>query len=121
MQEIVIVDDNEMFVETLKDFVESTNKNFKCTAFLNPEDALQYIVEKKEIDTLISDYEMPQMNGLILAKKIIEVLPETKVIVMSGHDTNYLKNNALKAGIDENKIHLLCKSNIIILRELLNS
>lgn len=121
MKEIVVVDDNEMFLKTLKDFVESISKDFKCMAFSNPEDALRYVVEKKEIHAVISDYEMPQMNGLTLAKRIIEVLPATKVIVMSGHDTNYLRKNALKAGIDENKIRLLCKSNIINLCVLLNS
>ena len=40
---------------------------------------------------------------------------------MSGHDTNYLRSLALKAGIDENKIHLLCKSNIVNLYELLEN
>ena len=121
MKEIVVVDDNEMFLKTLKDFAESISKDFKCMAFSNPEDALRYVVEKKEIHAVISDYEMPQMNGLTLAKRIIEVLPAAKVIVMSGHDTSYLRNLALKAGIDENKIRLLCKSNIINLCVLLNS
>ena len=121
MKKIVVVDNNEMFLKTLKDFVESISKDFECMAFSNPEDALRYVVEKKEIHAVISDYEMPQMNGLTLAKRIIEVLPATKVIVMSGHDTNYLRKNALKAGIDENKIRLLCKSNIINLCVLLNS
>ena len=110
MKEIVVVDDNEMFLKTLKDFTESISKDFKCTAFSNPEDALRYVVKKKEIHAVISDYEMPQMNGLTLSKRIIEVLPTTKVIVMSGHDTNYLRKHALKAEIDENQIRLLCKS-----------
>ena len=121
MKEIVVVDDNEMFLKTLKNFAESISKDFKCTAFSNPEDALRYVVEKKEIHTVISDYEMPQMNGLTLAKRIIDVLPATKVIVMSGHDTNYLRKHTLKAGIDENDFRFLCKSDIINLCVLLNS
>ena len=120
MKEIVVVDDNEMFLEVLKDFIE-LETDFKCVTFLNPEAALQYVLEKKEIHTVISDYEMPQMNGLTLAKKIFEELPAMKIIVMSGHDTNYMRNNVLKAGIDECKIRLLCKSNIINLHMLLNS
>ena len=97
------------------------NKDFKCIAFSNPEDALRYAVDEKEIYAVISDYEMPQMSGLVLAEKIIEALPTTKVIVFSGHDTNYLRKQALKAGIDENKIQLLCKSDIINLCAILNS
>ena len=120
MKKIVVVDDNEMFLETLKDLIE-IQKDFKCVTFSNPENALRYVLDEKEIHAVVSDYEMPQMSGLILAKRIIEVLPVTKVIVMSGHDINYLREHALKAGIDENKILLLCKCNIINLRVLLNS
>lgn len=120
-KEIIVVDDNKMFLEILKDFVEGINKTFKCIAFSNPEDALRYMLEKKEIYAVISDYEMLQMNGITLAKRIIEELPATKVIVMSGHDTNYLRKQALNAGVDENKIRLLCKSDIINLSVILNS
>ena len=121
MKTIVVVDDNKMFLETLKDFVEGINKDFKCIAFSNPDDALRYVIDEKEIHAVVSDYEMPQMDGLTLAKKIMEVLPVTKIIVMSGHDTNYLRKHALKAGIDESQICFLCKSDIINLCSLLNS
>lgn len=121
MKKVVVVDDNKMFLEILKDFVEGTNKDFKCMAFSNPEDALRYVLDEKDVHAVVSDYEMPQMSGLTLAKKIIEALPATKVIVISGHDSNYLRKLALKAGIDENKIRLLCKSEIINLCVLLNS
>ena len=76
---------------------------------------------KKKYYAIVSDYEMPQMSGLTLAKRVIEALPTKKVIVMSGHDINYLRKQALKAGVDENKIRLLCKSNIINLCVLINS
>ena len=121
MKKIVVVDDNKMFLDVLKTLVENTNKDFKCMAFLNPEDALQYIIDEKDIYTVISDYEMPQMSGLTLANKIIEALPTTKIIVMSGHDTNYLRKHTLKAGIDENDFRFLCKSDIINLCVILNS
>ena len=45
MKKIVVVDDNKMFLETLKDFVEGINKDFKCIAFSNPEDALRYALD----------------------------------------------------------------------------
>jgi len=120
MKKIVVVDDNTMFLETLKDFIE-IQKDFECVTFSNPEEALQYVLNEKEIYAVVSDYEMPQMSGLALAKRIIDELPAMKIIVMSGHDTNYLRKCTLKAGIDENKIRLLCKSDLINLCVLLNS
>lgn len=120
MEKIVVVDDNKMFLEVVKDFIE-TQKDFKCVAFSNPEDALRYVLDEKEIHAVVSDYEMPQMNGLTLAKRIIEKLPAMKIIVMSGHDTNYLKKMALKVEVDEKKVQLICKSDMINLVVLLNN
>jgi len=120
MKEIVVVDDNKMFLETLQDFVEGINKDFKCTAFLNPNEALQYVIDKKEIYAIVTDYEMPQMTGLALAGKITETFPEMKIIVMSGHDIDYLRKQALKVGISEYKFYFLCKSDMINLSVLLN-
>jgi len=120
MKKIVVVDDNDVFLETVKDFVES-QKDFNCVTFLNPESALKYVIESKDVHAVVSDFEMPQMNGLILVKQIIEVLPAIKIIVMSGRDTNYLKKQALKAEIDDDKVQFLCKSNIINLCVLLNN
>lgn len=120
MKKIVVVDDNKMFLETLKDFIE-IQKDFQCVTFSNPEEALRYVLNNKEVYAVVSDYEMPQMSGLALAKRIIDELPAMKIIVMSGHDTNYLRKCTLKAEIDENKIRLLCKSDLINLCVLLNS
>lgn len=120
MKKIVVVDDNKMFLETLKDFIE-IQKDFKCVAFSNPEDALRYILDEKEIYAVVSDYEMPQMNGFILTKQIVDRLPATRIIVMSGHDTKYLKKIALEFGINENEVEFLGKSNIMNLVVLLNN
>lgn len=119
MKKIVVVDDNAMLLDTVKHFIEGFIKDCKCVTFSNPEDALRYVLEEKEIYAVVTDYEMPQMNGLELAKKIIEQLPEMKVIVMSGHDEKYLSEKALRADIDVSQIDFVCKSNIINLIERL--
>lgn len=120
MKEIVLVDDDEVFLEIVKIYIEA-RKGFKCITFTNPEDALRYVLEEKGIHAVISDYEMPQMSGLTLAKTIDEQLPTVKLIVISGHETNYLRKQALKAGVNENKIQLLCKSDIVDLVVLLDN
>lgn len=121
MKEIVVVDDNKIFLEKLKYFIEDMNKAFKCIAFSNPEDALRYVVEQNEIYAVITDYKMPQISGLTLAGRIIDIFPKTKVIIMSGHSYDYLRKKAIQAGIDESKIRLLRKSDIINLVVLINS
>lgn len=119
MKKIVLVDDNKMYLEMVKEFIEFRT-DFESITFLNPKEALRYILEEKDIYAVVTDYEMPKMNGFKLAKQVYENLPDTKIIVMSGHDTRYLEEISKKAGL-ENKIRLLCKSNIINLIVVLKS
>lgn len=120
MKKIVAVDDNKMFIETIKDFIQM-QKDFECITFTNPEDALRYVFDNEDVYAVVSDYEMPQLDGLHLAKKIIEENACSKIIIMSGHDTNYLKKKATEANLDVDKVYFLCKLNIINLPVILNS
>ena len=119
-RKVVVVDDSKVFLECLKDTIEFRT-DFRGIAFSSPEDALRYMLDEKEIYAVVTDYEMPQMNGFELTKQILSKLPTTKVIVMSGHDTKYLERIASKQGINENEVKLLCKSDIINLVVMLNS
>ncbi len=119
MKKIVIVDDNKEFLKTLKKFIEM-QESFECAAFQNPNEALRYVLNEKEIYAVISDYEMPQMNGFELAKKILDSISIERIIIISGHDTMYLKNISSKFNIYENKIKFLCKSDILRLMGLLS-
>ena len=109
-----------MFLETLKNLIE-IQKDFNCVTFSKPEDALQHILTEKNVYALVSDYEMPQMDGLTLVKQFIGKYSTMKIIVMSGHHTDYLKKMAQKVGINESEVTLLCKSDIINLVVLLNN
>lgn len=120
MKKIVAVDDNKMFIETIKDFIQM-QKDFECITFTNPEDALKYVFDNEDVYAVVSDYEMPQMDGLNLAKEIIEENACSKIVIMSGHDTSYLKKKAAKANLEVDKVHFLCKSNVINLPAILNS
>ena len=118
-RKVVLVDDYKDILEIVKDTIEFET-DFKVTAFSNPEDALRYILDEKDIYAVVTDYQMPKMNGFELAKQISTKLPATKIIIMSGHDTKYLKKVALKQELDCDKVKFLCKSDIINLVVLLN-
>ncbi len=46
------------------------------------------------IDMLISDVQMPRMNGLELAKHVSQERPETRIVLISGHMDEQLPNIA---------------------------
>ena len=49
-------------------------------------------------DIVISDIDMPGVNGLEATRQLRELLPHTKVILMSGHDDSDHVTRAFAAG-----------------------
>lgn len=49
-------------------------------------------------DIVISDIDMPEVNGLEAARQLREMLPHTKIILMSGHDDSEHVAGALASG-----------------------
>lgn len=66
---ILVVDDDPLYVELVKDLLDLHHYQV-CTA-LNGLDALR-ILEQQKVDAVVSDIEMPQMNGIAFHRKIIE-------------------------------------------------
>lgn len=75
---------------------------YEVCSFNNSKSAYEHISENPDkYSLLILDYEMPDMNGLMLATKLLEINPKINVILLS--DFNNLKCsykfNVLKHGI----------------------
>ena len=91
MKKVLIVDDYLDFVQCLGEFIERFN-DVECLKFVSPSDALMYILNHRDVDMLITDYEMPGMNGFMLAQKLLSIHEiDIKVVVCSGHDEETLK------------------------------
>jgi DNA-binding NtrC family response regulator len=78
---IAVVDDEsdlaDLFSEALK------ISNYDVCSFTDPTLAYEHIKENPDkYSLLITDYRMPQMNGLLLATKLLEIDLSLKVIIM---------------------------------------
>lgn len=89
-KKIIIVDDEQTILDLLEQMILKTLRKTELDCliltFSRPEDVLDLGVGIKEISLVISDYNMPGMNGIELIKEIKKVHPEIKVIMMSGID-----------------------------------
>lgn len=108
MKKIIILDDYKDFADSVRQYVENSTKQ-ETNAFYDPEKVLEHIDKVKDIDILITDYQMPKMNGFELAKKVIERFPNIKIIIWSGHDESTLKKVNNEYNLD---VTLLSKSQI---------
>jgi len=100
---VMIVDDSSLILNTLAILLETQNLNF--IKFVDGEKAWNYLNNSKsnKIDLIISDYEMPNMNGYELVKKVrtkfnIEELP---VLILSGTENTDMIARFLKAGAND--------------------
>ncbi|SFV69975.1 hypothetical protein MNB_SM-4-594 [hydrothermal vent metagenome] len=100
---ILIVDDSKLVLTQLSILLSSQNLNsVQC---LDGELAWKHLTDMnaKKIDLVITDYEMPNMNGYELVKNIrtkysFEELP---VLVVSGSENTYMISRFLKVGAND--------------------
>ncbi len=86
MYKMVIVDDEEYVREGLKDTIDWLALDINIVGEAgNGKSALEIIkLEKPEI--VLTDISMPYLDGLELIQKTLELVPHTKVILISGYE-----------------------------------
>ncbi len=84
---VLLVDDEELQLLRLVNTLKSVLKDDELLSFSNPAKALEE-AKKNRIDLAFLDIEMPQMNGIQLAKKLKAIHAQTKVIFVTAYD-NY--------------------------------
>jgi len=89
---IVIVDDEEIVLTSLKSFL-TLETEYNVETFESPKKALEYITEN-EINLVISDYLMPDMNGIEFLSEVRKMKPQVPRIILTGYAD---KENAIKA------------------------
>jgi len=91
-QTIVIVDDEEMVLPSIDSFL-NLETDYNVVTYTSAPTALDYI-EKNSINLVISDYLMPEMDGMTFLAKVREMRPEVPRIILTGYAD---KENAIKA------------------------
>lgn len=89
---VLIVDDEEMVLTSLNTFL-ALETDYEVLTFTDPTEALTHI-ESSDVDLVISDYLMPQMDGISFLARVRELRPEVPRIILTGYSD---KENAIKA------------------------
>ncbi len=97
MPKSVLVVDDEMLVRWA---IEKAldQKNLTVSAAPNGQVAIKKIAEKN-FDLVITDLLMPGLDGIELAKKIRELRPESKVLLITAYSKILDRDKAREAGI----------------------
>lgn len=91
-QTVIIVDDEEMVLTSLSAFLNLETK-YEVKTFSSAKSALEFI-RQNDIDLVLSDYLMPEMDGITFLSQVRELHPEVPRIILTGYAD---KENAIKA------------------------
>lgn len=92
---ILLADDNSHVRQLLACLLSDEHRIVETVA-----DGRALITAAAELrpDIVISDIDMPVVNGLEAARQLSEMLPLTRIILMSGHDDSEHVASALASG-----------------------
>jgi len=89
LAKLLVVDDDSVIVQVLK--IGLLKNRFLVEAFTNPDEALQsFKSDAESYCLLLSDMRMPGLSGMQLARKVKEINPKVKVILMTAFE---IRNN----------------------------
>lgn len=101
MYRLLIADDEESIREGVADFVRQNCPEWDVAALAR--DGREALALAREIlpDAVLTDITMPHMNGLEFLESLSDLLPEAKLLVLSGYDQFEYAVQALRLGVSD--------------------
>ena len=85
MLKMIIIEDEKLEREGLVEFFDWNSMDVEIVGTASDGIEGMELAEKIKPDIIITDIKMPGMNGLDMSKKIKEILPKTKIIILTGY------------------------------------
>ena len=96
---ILLIDDEETVIDTSEMMLKRLG--YRVLKAHSGFEGLQLFEENKStIDLIISDFEMPKMNGKEVMDKVREIAPQIKVMLSSGALTEADEKNVIDKGFN---------------------
>jgi len=108
MERILIVEDNALFLQFLKETLRSRFPSIDILEAANGEEAMQKI-KTLPPDAIFMDLRLPGENGLELTKKIKAKYPDIIVVIITNYDLPEYREAAYQCGAD----HFLSKDSFL--------
>ena len=95
---ILFVDDEESIADMIGEILEQLG--YKVETQTNPQEALKRFQSKShDFDLVITDMTMPQMTGIKLSEKLMDIRSDIPVIICTGHSSLIDEEKAKQLGI----------------------
>jgi len=95
---VMIADDHPIVRDGIKSIVEREAHNIKIIAEVSNGKEVLKIAKENPADIYIIDISMPILNGIETTERLLGLEPNSKVIILSIHDSRIFVEKALKSG-----------------------
>jgi two-component system C4-dicarboxylate transport response regulator DctD len=93
---VVLVDDDKVYADLMIEMIEMS-LDCKVHAFTRPLEALKAI-QNVDPGVVVTDYNMPQLNGLEFIRKASPLIPRANFVLITGHDLSAYKDEMDRLG-----------------------
>ncbi len=97
MPGILLVEDSEIFRDALKEVLKQRFPHVIIEEASNQRTAIEKATALSP-DLIVMDIRLPDGDGLSLTKKLIQILPTTKVVILTSYDINEYRQAAQMNG-----------------------
>ncbi len=94
----LIVDDSELVRQSLRTVLQANPEWEIAGEASNGQDAVE-VFKSSRPNLVILDFQMPGLNGIETARRILEIAPAMPIILFTQHASAELEKHALAAGI----------------------
>jgi len=98
---VLLVDDEELVFQIMMKKMDWDAMGFEVVGFANNGIEALEMAEELLPDVVMTDIKMPYMDGLTLGKKLKELYPNIKIIILSGFDEFEYAKEAVRIEVEE--------------------
>src|SRR6056297_2684859 len=97
---VLLVDDYGEFRQTTAELLEHENDRIEVIEAASVDDALSYF-DSESIDCIVSDYEMPETDGIEFVERVRQSNGDLPFILLTGQGSETLASEAVSAGVTD--------------------
>ncbi|MFD1645758.1 PAS domain-containing response regulator [Haloarchaeobius litoreus] len=98
---VLHVDDDDALLDLTKTMLEREGEDITVESACSASGAMTCLRENGRIDCIVSDYEMPEMDGLDLLETVRGSRPDLPFVLFTGRGSEEIASRALSAGATE--------------------
>ncbi len=98
VKRVLYIDDEESIIFLMTRILK--HRGFRVSGYTDPVEALAAArANPDQFDLAVTDFKMPRLSGLDVARALKEIRPDLPVVMASGFITDQVRVDALAAGV----------------------